>query len=291
MIRVIASDLDGTLLGRNHKVAPQTEAAVKQACQAGIHFIITTGRSFRGALQAVEDCDFICDFLTANGAEIRNAHYDVLRSIPLSYDVCADIFALKQQYTMDIICFSRDFDFRIGTTHFTQNFTIPQPRQNFLTRIPSTIRLGIHTRRHSTIPTIHDWTILEKQHIPVYKIDLVTGNVQTARLLREKLRTDSRMALAFSSVNDLEITHPSVQKGPILQQYIRSLGYSMDEVMVFGDSMNDFSMLSMNFGATVAMGQAIPEIKSAAKYITKSNDDFGVASMIHKLLNNGRELI
>ena len=55
----------------------------------------------------------------------------------------------------------------------------------------------------------------------------------------------------------MEITDARAQKGPILKEYIESLGYTMDEVMVLGDSLNDYSMMSMDFGATVAMGNAV----------------------------------
>lgn len=292
MIHIIASDLDGTLLGKDHKIAPQTKAAVKQACDAGIRFIVTTGRSFRGALQAVEGCDFACDFLTANGAEIRDAKYQVVHSMPLSYDICADIFALKEQYAVDMICFSQDFDFRFGDVLFTKNFILPHPQQSLLTRIPAAVKQCLRALRcNRNIQTIHDWTVLKEHQIPIYKIDLIVGDAETARRLREKLSADCRFALAFSSVTDLEITNPAVQKGPMLKQYIESLGHSMDEVMVLGDSMNDYSMLSMDFGMTVAMEQALPEVKSAAKYITKSNEDYGVAVMIDRLLKNGKNIL
>ena len=72
----------------------------------------------------------------------------------------------------------------------------------------------------------------------------------------------------------------------MLKEYIESLGYTMDEVMALGDSLNDYSMLSMDFGATVAMANAVPEIRRAAKYITKSNVEFGVAYAIHELLKH-----
>lgn len=76
------------------------------------------------------------------------------------------------------------------------------------------------------------------------------------------------------------------QKGPVLKEYIESLGYTMEEVMVFGDSLNDFSMLEMDFGATVAMENADPEVKAVAKYVTKSNAEHGVAYVIEKLLES-----
>ncbi|HEX3022690.1 MAG TPA: HAD hydrolase family protein, partial [Lachnospiraceae bacterium] len=75
------------------------------------------------------------------------------------------------------------------------------------------------------------------------------------------------------------------QKGIALKEYIESLGYRMDEVMVLGDSMNDYSMLSMDFGATVAMENAMDRIKEVSKYITKTNDEDGVAYAIQKVLD------
>ena len=74
------------------------------------------------------------------------------------------------------------------------------------------------------------------------------------------------------------------QDPKFLKEYIEALGYTMDEVMVLGDSLNDYSMISMDFGATVAMGNAVPEIKNAAKYITKTNNEFGVAYAVDEVL-------
>ena len=72
MIKVIASDMDGTLLGNDHKPAPETLAAVKEACSAGIRFMICTGRNFPGAMNELEGADLICDYIVGSGAEVRN---------------------------------------------------------------------------------------------------------------------------------------------------------------------------------------------------------------------------
>lgn len=104
------------------------------------------------------------------------------------------------------------------------------------------------------------------------------------RKIEKRLETDTRIAVASSFVNNLEITDAHAQKGPVLKEYIESLGYTMEEVMVFGDSMNDYSMLSMDFGATVAMDNSVPEIKAVSKYVTKSNEEYGVAYAIDELL-------
>ena len=54
MIKVIASDMDGTLLGDDHRIAPETLAAVRRACDAGIRFMVATGRNFPGAMEELD---------------------------------------------------------------------------------------------------------------------------------------------------------------------------------------------------------------------------------------------
>ena len=102
--------------------------------------------------------------------------------------------------------------------------------------------------------------------------------------ISKKLEKNKKLAVASSFKTNLEITAVEAQKGPVLKQYIESLGYTMDEVMVLGDSLNDYSMLSMDFGATVAMENAMPQVKTVSKYITKYNEEFGVAYAIDGVL-------
>ena len=118
----------------------------------------------------------------------------------------------------------------------------------------------------------------------MYKVFLFNGDLDMLDRIRRRLEENPDIAIASSFISNLEITDVKAQKGPVLKKYIESLGYNMDEVMVFGDSLNDLSMLSMDFGATVAMENAVPEVKRAAKYITKSNDENGVAYAIRELL-------
>ena len=74
-----------------------------------------------------------------------------------------------------------------------------------------------------------------------------------------------------------------------MKWYVESLGYSMDEVMVMGDSLNDYSMLSMDFGACVAMENAADILKETASYRAPSNEEDGAAIAIEKLLEGRLE--
>lgn len=130
---------------------------------------------------------------------------------------------------------------------------------------------------------------LRDAKVPVYKIFLFSDDFAMLKELGKLLSRDKRIAVASSFESNLEITDVRAQKGPVLKEYIESLGYSMDEVMVLGDSMNDYSMLSMDFGATIAMGNAMPEVKRAAKYVTKTNEEAGAAYAIERLLESMAE--
>ena len=132
--------------------------------------------------------------------------------------------------------------------------------------------------------TLADMDELEAAKAPIYKLFLYSEDKEMLDELKLRLEKNKDIAVASSFPTNLEITDVKAQKGPVLKEYIESLGYTMDEVMVLGDSLNDLSMIEMNFGATVAMANADPEVKSAAKYITKSNAEFGVAYAIEELL-------
>ena len=127
---------------------------------------------------------------------------------------------------------------------------------------------------------------LEKAGLPVYKLFLFSGDLEMLDKIRRELEKNQEIAVSSSFENNLEITDVKAQKGPVLKEYIESLGYTMDEVMALGDSLNDYSMLSMDFGATVAMENAVPEIRRVAKYTTRSNVEFGVAYAIRELLRH-----
>ena len=75
MIKVIASDMDGTLLGDDHRIAPETLAAIRRACDAGIRFMVATGRNIPGAMEELKGTELTCDYVggAARGGRGRGA--------------------------------------------------------------------------------------------------------------------------------------------------------------------------------------------------------------------------
>lgn len=120
-----------------------------------------------------------------------------------------------------------------------------------------------------------------------YKIcKLSISNRDTDKIsnLRQKLSQNPNLSVAASFDTNIEITDKNANKGLALEAYAKEHNIKMEEVMAFGDSLNDYSMLSRDFGYTVAMGNAIDKIKKAAKYITNTNDEDGVACFVKKII-------
>ena len=285
MIKVIASDMDGTLLGDDHKPAPETLAAVKKACDAGIRFMIATGRNFPGAMAELKDAELVCDYIVGSGAEVRNPQQEVVVTHPISIELCRAIYEEIRDYPLSVTFCTDGYDYKIGTPEEIEESLMLQ-MQLFFSNQPreELAKSETYRRIKKSTRSMSDMDELEAAGVPVYKLFLYSEDKAMLDEMNARLQRNKDIAVASSFPTNLEITDVKAQKGPVLKEYIESLGYTMDEVMVLGDSLNDLSMISMDFGATVAMANADPEVKSAAKYITKSNTEFGVAYAIEELL-------
>ena len=287
MIKVIASDMDGTLLGEDHKIAPETLSVIKEACDAGIRFMICTGRNFPGAMNELEGADLICDYIVGSGAEVRDPRQQVVRSTAISPCLCREIYEAVEKYPISVTFCTDGDDYRIGTEEEVEESLIRQIQAFHLNQCRDEIRdTELYQRMKKNTRVISSIDELEKAGVPVYKLFLFSGDLEMLDKIRRELEKNQEIAVSSSFENNLEITDVKAQKGPVLKEYIESLGYTMDEVMALGDSLNDYSMLSMDFGATVAMENAVPEIRRVAKYTTRSNVEFGVAYAIRELLKH-----
>lgn len=285
MIKAIASDLDGTLLGADHRISHRTAETIRKACAAGYRFIIATGREFRGAIEALNGEELVCDYILCSGAELRNEKQETLFSKSMNPEDCRKVFEILNKYEIRYLICGRDAHYCIGDEvakeqaiveylfTFRQDVTIEQIRKspNYQEAMNKTIAVESFEKMMENSDEIRKFFI--------FSLDL-----EMLGALKRDLLELSGIDVASSFYNNLEVSDIEARKGPVLKNYIESLGYTMDEVMVFGDSLNDYSMLAMDFGATVAVDNADPEIKKISKYVTKANTEDGVAWTIEELM-------
>ena len=291
MIRVIASDMDGTLLDESHQITERTVKAIKAAQAAGIRFIVTTGRGFEQALHVLKDTGLECDYIVHTGAQIFNSKLELLQSGFMNIEDCRMVYNILKEYDLTYLFCTEEADYCVGSTKNREQELIT----HILTFNPNLTEAEIREGDMfkfflSKTKVVSDLEELVEAGVDIIKIYASSNDLEMIKEIEERVQVNTNLAVASSFENNIEITDIKAQKGSALKSYIESLGYTMDEVMVLGDSMNDYSMLCMDFGATVAMENGVDEIKKVAKYITKSNDEDGAAYCMEELLKKQVDL-
>jgi hypothetical protein len=282
-IKVIAVDMDGTLLNSNHELDQKTYKVIKKAQDKGIRFIIVTGRDYCSARIILEKYNLLFDYILATGAEIRNLHGDILENIPMKKSCLIDIYRKLEHIPVMIRFCANGIDYFIGSREAMMKGILEEIKAFDINECDEVIRQSeVFKQRIERFCCMDTLEELFDKEPNIYKIYISSDNIGRIKEADELLKNEDGVSSASSFSNNLEITDIKAQKGIVLKKYIEQLGYSMSEVMAIGDSMNDYSMISMDFGMTVAMENSIDKVKKTAKYITKSNEEFGVAYAIEK---------
>lgn len=283
MIKVIASDMDGTLLNSRHEISEENLQAIRKAQELGIHFVIITGREFNSVNSYVKQFNLNCECILMNGAEYRDKHGKVVKTISMDKDQVKDILDIMDKENLVAEIFTNDGVFVTDKDNHKESiferFKIFSPYMS-----DEEVLDFIENRSEiMNVKTIENLDEFLNSEIKVLKIITFNKDADFIAAAKEKLRKIDNLAVASTFSNDIELNNIRAQKGIILADVIEKMGIKRDEVVVIGDSFNDYSMFT-EFENSFAMENAIPEIKEIAKYITTSNDEAGVAKAIYKAL-------
>lgn len=268
-VRLIASDLDGTLLDRDRTVSPRTVTAIRAADAAGLVVIAATGRQACQLPPGVSSSG-VRYAVASNGAigvDLRGN--DVLFEDQLSATVAADIVAaLRQRLPAARFSAVRDH----GTWHAAEpgylELLNPEERDNQWWRIEAV-------------------TTAEMLAEPTLKLTVRHPRLDADDLLAELSACDvDGFHATTSGAPFLEIAGAGVTKASGVARLCELLHLTAAEVMALGDARNDIELLSWA-GTSVAMGNAVPEAAAVADWVTATNEEDGVALAIETVLAQG----
>lgn len=282
MIKLIVSDLDGTLFNSKHALDQRSADVIHKAQGAGIEFMVATGRAKENVLPYFEEFDIKCSKILLNGAMYLNAKDQVERSIPMIHDdVCMIMNLLHEQ---DVI----------GQIFYKGGIACTNPQ-----RLHQEFKKRMKMREHVSDEVIEDMLqehgfchydlIIDdinkflQENPDVYKIEAFANDEKAIATIREKLKSVLHLAISNSIADNIEITAIQAQKGWMLERICEQRGFRKEEVVTIGDSMNDYSMIH-NFPNSYAMANACPQILQAAAHHTLTNHEGGVVSVIEKIL-------
>ncbi|SER44061.1 hypothetical protein SAMN04487944_104130 [Gracilibacillus ureilyticus] len=284
-MKLIATDLDGTLLNENHEISEENIQALQLARDTGTEVVVATGRSYSAAKLPLQNAGLDFPIICLNGAKIYDKEERLIRSSPLDKDTCREIQQVCQQNNMY---------FEV----FTNKATYSESREKFLevmidimvSAFPNLTRKDVEAEaanrfQQEKIETIHDFDALfNREDIEVYKVLAFSMDDAVLDRVRGKLTNEDKLTITSSGFSNLEFNHPDAQKGIAVRIFAEKYGIDMQNVMAIGDNFNDVSMIkAAGFG--VAMGNANDEIKEIANYTSKSNRENGVAYAIKEFLN------
>ena len=284
MIKLIASDMDGTLLNDDHMISEENLKAIRKAQEMGRHFTIVTGRDYGAVKSYLEECNLKCECILSNGAEYRDVNGNVIESVYMNKDSVKIVFDILNDAGLCIQLMTNKGSYVTNKESdkkaIIDRFKLFNPKMNE-EEVIEFVEKFHKERGMQEIDNIYE--ILES-NVEILKIVTFDNDEKLIANLKEKLKkSTSDLAVASTFSNDIEISDIEAQKGLILAKTIKKMGIDKSEVIVLGDSFNDYSMFT-EFENSYAMENAIPEIKEIAKYITDSNNNDGVAKAIYKSL-------
>lgn len=268
-IKVIALDLDGTLLNSNVEISSETEQVIKKVSTLGIKIVLATGRPLSGVfsynqqLGLAEKSQYNVVF---NGAVVQDLDGNIIINHKMNYNDFTNMQKLQRLAKVNLHfettdCFwSCDHDLGLN---LTKNAYL---LNNILKiREPDEIKTDF-TFNKATFGLIDD----------IEDVDLLWQSIPDWAF--------AKYDIIRSLPEIIEITPKNVSKGSALEQLADRLKIDQNQIMVFGDQSNDLSMFTNPRFKKIAMGNAIDMIKKNADYVTEDNDHDGVAQALKKFI-------
>jgi Cof subfamily protein (haloacid dehalogenase superfamily) len=273
-IRLIALDIDGTLLNSRWEVSLANREAIGEATRRGIEVAIVTGRRYDFALPVVRQIDSPLTMIVNNGALVRTndgaTHLRHLLPRETAHSVLQSTVPWRHAAA---VVFDR-----------------PMTNQVILEKInwSDATRAGYYARNRDFLAEACPLeTCLDDDPIQV----MFTGQVLPMRQVEEALRAvpfRGSFSLAVTVYDDkdfamIDVIHPAVSKGATLAEWAAHRNVAREEILAIGDNHNDLEMLSFA-GIPVVMGNCVPKLREQGWHMTRSNDEDGVAAAIDRFV-------
>jgi Cof subfamily protein (haloacid dehalogenase superfamily) len=284
-IRLLALDIDGTLLDSHGRVPPANLAAIARAIAAGVEVSLATGRRYDFARPIFEQLPAPLTLILSNGAIVktrdgvtlmrrllpREVARAVLARVPQHRDSAAVVFDRRREG--QVVFEAIDWEHPLHHRFFASNrpfLSEVAPLEACLTEDPIQVMF--------TGGCVAMRTVFDDLRAPL-----------TTRALGASDTADYSVALTEYEHRDfslVDVVQAGCSKGTALREWSERQGYRREEVMAMGDNLNDLEMLEFA-GRPVLMGNALPELKARGWAITATNDDDGVARAIETFVFAG----
>lgn len=268
MYKIIALDMDGTLLNEKKVITDRTKAAIKAAREKGVKVVLASGRPIDGLKKFLNELELIDNdeyVLSYNGCLVQET-----KSEKAICEMCLKGSDLHYAYEI-----SKELNVNIHA--FSADKGLITPKNSKYTEVEAEIN-GIDI-------TVCDFNEINENDVIVKIMYIDEPEILDPAIEKHPKELAEKYYLAKSTPYFFEIINKDGNKGVGLKALADHLGVEASEIIAVGDAGNDLAMIEYA-GLGVAMGNANKDIKKVANYITKSNEEDGVAHVIEKFILN-----
>lgn len=290
MIKLIASDMDGTLLNSNHKIPQNNIELIKFAQKNGIEFVVATGRAYYEALPSLNDENIKCDVISFNGGIIYDKNGNIINITPMKLK---DLY-----YTIEILK-SLDISYQLYTKNTIYTKSIETDITAYIDLIrangeePNEQHLRQEAKNRLALGHITEVDNIElylnQEDNPAIKVIGISNDLEKLKHATELLSGNENISVTSSGANNVEIMDKKATKGEALKIVADIHDINLKNAIAIGDNLNDQAMLDI-VEYSIAMKNGNKELQKTAKFITeKTNSEGGVADTVMKLLKETNE--
>jgi Cof subfamily protein (haloacid dehalogenase superfamily) len=278
-IRVVAIDLDGTLLNSQSEMSPANRQALVAAAEQGVQFIVVTGRRFHSARPIVQQIPFPVTLISSNGALIGSSSGEVVRRDFLPRETALQVLEIAGEYRTHAVAI---FDVAGRGQVVMQIGAAPEgPLSWYLKKYPEFLAL---------VPELE--AALDTDPVQIM-FGGPPGRMEPIEPLLRASRVGARVHLTWTkyfsrNMSILDVMNRGCSKGGALKFWAQRCGIHPSEIMAIGDNYNDLEMLQFS-GRPVLMGNCTPGLGQSDWPLTLSNDQDGVAAALHSYVLSNSE--
>ena len=270
-IKMIAADLDGTLLRDDKTADPVTIEAISKVIEKGIIFVIATGRPFNGVPKELINIKGLKYAITSNGARV----------VDISTGKCVIEKLLPREKGIRALEIGAQYDTLQEIYYGGQGYADRDKMQNVEKYHKNPNMWNYFRTTRKQVDSVMDMALNCPKDMD--KMQILFPDLKDREKAWEEIRKIDNINAVDSIGYNIEVNSKEAHKGAVLKELAEMLSIDISEVMAFGDGDNDASMIK-EAGLGVAMGNSGKMALEVADYVTDSNNDNGVAKAIEKFV-------
>ncbi|AGB41736.1 HAD-superfamily hydrolase, subfamily IIB [Halobacteroides halobius DSM 5150] len=263
--KLVAIDMDGTLLNNQHQVSIENKKTIKQLAKQGIGFVLASGRPYDALHPYTQELEVYLPLITANGSVIKSTIDN----------------KVYHKWQMPLKLAQKIYHYGLRN-----NFAVSLYFEDEIVTFDEELAQG-HRELEKIEPKVMEVEEFEFTKAPIKILYYNNSDEITKAFSKLTKQYADKLYITRSDDEFLEFLNADVSKGMALEYLIERLDLTAEEVIAIGNNHNDIAMFEVA-GLAVAMDNAPQEVKEEADFITKSNLDNGVAYALKKFILNDK---